>query len=114
MNSFVLLLEVVDFKAWGEGVAFTGPEGISRYKHKTNELWSVGRIDRTVVRDCTTREQLLAYGGALMFAVEKAALSERKPKDFDIQAFSTPVLERIRSARISQLSRSTYAARGEA
>ena len=114
VQSFVLLLEVADFKSWGEGVAFTGPEGFSRYKHKTNELWSVGRIDWTAVQDCTAREQLQAYERAFMFAVERAALAKRKPKDFDMQAFSAAVLERLRSAKVSQLSRSTYAARSEA
>jgi hypothetical protein len=49
-----------------------------------------------------------------MFAVETAALARRKPKDFDMQGFSAVVLERLRAAKVSQLSRSTYAARGEA
>jgi len=114
VNTFVLLLEVADFKSWGEGVAFTGPEGFSRYKHKTNELWSVGRIDWTVIQDCTARVQLQAYESAFIFAAERAALAKRKPKDFDIHAFSAAVLERLRSAKVSQLSKSTHAACGEA
>jgi len=81
INKFVLLLEVADFKAWGEGVAFTGPEGLTRYKHKTKELWSVGRIDWTEVQDLAARLQLQAFEHAFTFSLEKVAQTKRKPKD---------------------------------
>jgi hypothetical protein len=114
VDKFVLLLEVADFQSWGEGIAFTGPGGFSRYKHKTNEVWSVGRIDWTEVQYCTTREQLLAYTSAFTFAAERVVLAKRKPKNFDINAFSAAVVERLQAAKVSQISRSTYALRGEA
>jgi hypothetical protein len=114
VDTFVLLLEVADFKAWGKGIAFTGPEGFTRYKHKTNELWSVGRIDWTVIQDMTVRQQLQAFELALTFAVDKASQAKRRPKDFDLEAFRDAVVNRLRLAKIPLLSRAAYAARSEA
>ena len=114
IDKFVLLLEVADFEAWGTGVAFTGPEGFTRYKHKTKEIWSVGRIDWTEVKNLPASQQLKAYGQALQFSIEKVSEAKRKPKDFDAEAFAKAVGSKLQSAKISQLSRAADAARSEA
>ena len=111
VDKFLLLLEVADFKAWGEGPAFTGSEGFTRYKHKSNEIRSVGRVDWTEVQDQTARQQLQVYELAFRFAIEKAEQAKRKPKDFDIAAFGDAVVQRLQIAKISLLSRSAYLAR---
>jgi hypothetical protein len=103
IKQFVLLLEVADFKAWGEGVAFTGPEGFSRYKHKTQEVWSVGRIDWTEVQDLSSSQQLRAYEQALLQAIDTTARAKRRPKDFDSTAFAEAVTARLKAAKVSQL-----------
>ena len=114
IKQLVLLLEVADFRAWGEGLAFTGPEGFVRYKHKTQEIWSVGRIDWIEVQDLPARLQLREYERALLQAVEGTARAKRKPKDFDSTAFAEAVTARLKQAKVSQLSRYAHAARGEA
>ena len=114
VDSFVLLLELADFRAWGEGVAFTGPEGFTRYKHKTRELWSVGRIDWTEVQDLPAKLQLRAYGQALRSAVANVGRAKRTPKDFDFEAFGSAVAGMLGSAKVSQLSRAAYVAQSEA
>ena len=114
VEKFVLLLEVADFKAWGEGLAFTGPEGFTRYKHKTKEVWAVGRIDWNEVQELPARQQLQAFEQAVRFALETVAHAKRKPKNFNTEAFGEAVSNRLRSAKVSQLSRSAYAAQSEA
>ena len=114
IDSFVLLLEVADFEAWGIGTAFSGPEGFTRYKHKTKELWSVGRIDWTEVQDLPATRQLQAFGQALNFAITNVLGASRKPRDFDAHGFSAAVTAALKEAKISLLSRSAHAARGEA
>lgn len=114
IEGFVLLLEVADFNAWGNGVAFTGPEGFTRYKHKTKEVWSVGRIDWLDVEALPASKQLSAYCDALQFAVEKVAHAKRRPRDFDTHAFASALSAKLRSAKESQLSKAAYALRSEA
>jgi hypothetical protein len=114
IKAFVLLLEVADFESWGIGVAFTGPEGYTRYKPKTKELWSVGRIDWLKVEKLPARQQLNAYGNALQFAIAKVTTAKRRPREFDANAFAAFVANRLRSAKVSHLSSSAYAARREA
>lgn len=109
IEQFVLILEVADFKAWGEGVAFAGPDGFTRYKHKTREVWSVGRIDWTEVQNLPARLQLFAFGQALQAAIANVALAKRKPKDFAVQALGSAVAARLHSAKVSQLSRKVHA-----
>ena len=114
IEQFVLLLEVADFNAWGTGIAFSGPEGFTRYKHKTKEVWSVGRIDWLEVEALPASKQLSAYGNALQFAVENVARAKRRPRDFDTQAFALALSSKLRMAKISQLSRAAHASRSEA
>jgi hypothetical protein len=109
IDQFVLLLEVADFQAWGEGAAFTGPEGFTRYKHKTREVWSVGRLDWTEIQDLPARRQLHAYEGALVSAIKNVEQAKRKPRDFNTEAFALAVATRLRCAKVSQLSRSAHA-----
>jgi class 3 adenylate cyclase len=114
IDTFVLLLEVADFAGWGIGVAFTGPEGFTRYKPKTKEVWSVGRIDWLEVQHLPASQQLKAFGNALQFAVANVSHAKRKPRDFNAAAFAEASAKRLRSAHVSQLSRSAYAAQAEA
>jgi hypothetical protein len=113
IDQYVLLLEVADFEAWGTGVTFTGPEGFTRYKHKTREVWSVGRIDWTEVQNLPASQQLKVFGEALQFSIEKVTLAKRKPKDFDAEGFANAVSSKLRSAKVSQLSRSAHAVHNE-
>jgi hypothetical protein len=114
IDKFVLLLEVADFEAWGVGIAFIGPEGFTRYKPKTKELWSVGRIDWTEIENLRARQQFQAFGHALQFAIENTSRAKRKPRDFNAAAFAETVAAKLRSAKLSQLSRSAHAAQAEA
>ncbi|MGH8492476.1 MAG: hypothetical protein ACRERR_05150 [Moraxellaceae bacterium] len=114
IDGFVLLLEVADFDAWGSGIAFTGPEGFSRYKHKSRELWSVGRIDWKEVQHLPTSQQLKAYAQALHFAITTASQAKQKPKDFSFQEFSDFIANRLQTAKVSQLSKTAYAKNGNA
>lgn len=114
IEQFVLLLEVADFQAWGIGVAFTGPEGFARYKPKTKEVWSVGRIDWTEAKDQPAAKQLEAYEQALQFAIAKVAHAKRKPRDFNTEAFAKVVHNRLSAAKVSHLSRAAHATRSEA
>jgi len=114
IDTFVLLLEVADFKAWDIGVAFTGPEGFTRYKHKTKEVWSVGQIDWLAVQNLPATKQFDAFANALQFSIAKVAQAKRKPRDFNTESFAQSVASSLRSAKVSQLSRSAHAARSEA
>ena len=114
IDKFVLLLEVADFESWGVGLAFTGPEGYSSYKPKTRELWSVGQLNWPEIQMLTAKQQLQAYGLALVSAIKRSAHSKRKPKDFNAEEFAHAVSTRLQSARVSQLSRAAYVARNEA
>ncbi|CAN7440845.1 hypothetical protein [Polaromonas sp. LjRoot131] len=113
IEQFLLILEVADFKAWGEGVAFTGPDGFTRYKHKTREVWSVGRINWPEVQHLPARLQLLAFGQALQAAIANVAVAKRKPKDFATEAFGSAVAARLASAKVSQLSHRVHAQHSE-
>jgi hypothetical protein len=114
IDRFVLLLEVADFEAWGVGVAFTGPDGFTRYKHKTKEVWSVGRMDWTEVQNLPASQQLRAFAGALQFAIANVSQAKRKPRDFDAKAFAEAVASKLRPAKVSQLSRAAHATQSEA
>ena len=113
IDTFVLLLEVADFEAWGVSMAFTGPEGFVRYKYKTKEIWSVARIAWTEVQDLPARQQFKAFGGALQSAITNVSQAKRKPRDFHAEGFAEAVASRLRAARVSQLSRSANAAQTE-
>jgi hypothetical protein len=114
IEKYVLLLEVADFAAWGPGNAFTGPEGFTRYKPKTKEVWSVGRMDWNHIQGLSARQQLHELGKALQFSIDKVAQAKRRPKDFNAEGFAIAVRGKLRTAKVSQLSRSTHAARSEA
>jgi hypothetical protein len=114
IDRFVFLLEVADFDAWGTGAAFTGPEGFTRYKPKTKEIWSVGRLDWLEIQELPASVQLKAFGEALQFAIAKVSTAKRKPREFDTDAFAEFVRRNLKSAKVSQLSRSAHAKRNNA
>jgi hypothetical protein len=105
ISKFGLFLEVADFESWGSGVAFSGPDGWTSYKPKTGEIWSVGQLNWPEIEMLTAKAQLHADAASLDSAIRRVASSKRKPKDFDVEAFATAVATRLKSAKVSKLSR---------
>lgn len=113
VEEFVLLLEIADFVAWGDCVAFGGPNGYVTYKPKRRELRSVGQLDWIDVQMLTPTQQLQAYRAAALSAIQRASQASRKPKDFSFTEFSCAVDGMLKKAKVSQVSRSVFESASE-
>lgn len=111
IENFVLLLEVADFAAWGEGPAFSPAEGYTSYSPKARELRSVGKLNWPNIEMLTAKQQLQAYRVSLLEAVERVGQAKRKPRDFNLDAFSAEVSRLLSVAKVSELSRSAWVSR---
>lgn len=108
IDSFLLVLEIADFNAWGIGHVFSGPEGWTSYSPKSRELRSVGRLDWLDIQSLTARQQLQAFGLAATEAIERISQAKRRPRDFDASVCADEVARLLRAAKVSELSRAAW------
>lgn len=110
IDTFVLWLEVADFKSWGPGVAFSSSDGWVSYKPKVREVWSVGQLDWTEIHLLSAEQQLARYCDAFVEAVGRIEVAKHRPKDYFAHAFAETVAQRLKSARLSELTRAAFSA----
>jgi hypothetical protein len=113
IDTFLLVLEVADFAAWGPGPAFSGPEGWTSYSPKSRELRSVCKLDWQAIQSMTARQQLEAFSLAAAEAIECVSRAKRRPKEFDSSGCAVEVVHLLRSAKVSELSRAAWASQTE-
>lgn len=111
IDSLFLVLEVADFKAWGEGIAFSSPEGWTSYSPKSRELRSVVRLDWLDVQSMPAKRQLQALGLAIVEAIQRIETAKRRPRDFDSARCASEVAALFGQAKVSQLSRAAWTSR---
>jgi hypothetical protein len=113
IESFLLVLEIADFAAWGEGVAFSTADGWTSYSPKSRELRSVGRLDWPHVQSLSAKRQLDAFALATVEAIERVDRAKRRPKDFDAARCASEVASLLRHGKVSQFSMSAWASRAD-
>ncbi len=111
IDSLFLVLEVADFKAWGDGIAFSSSEGWTSYSPKSRELRSVARLDWLDVRSMSAKGQLQALGLATVEAIQRVETAKRRPRSFDSARCASEIAVLFREAKVSQLSRTAWTSR---
>lgn len=89
INRFVFCFEIADFEKWG--ATFAATADYTSYRPKKKEIWSVGQLRWTDVKDLDAKDQLRALRGAVKTAIHRISTKPRKPKDFECIAFATDV-----------------------
>ena len=104
VNRFVFCFEIADFKLWGN--SFRRTADFTSYRPKAKEVWSVGQLSWTEMKDLQAREQLRSLRIAIQSAIRRISTKSRKPRDFacetfasDVDAFLAQVAEKVLIAR---------------
>src|SRR5215813_9392469 len=80
VGRFVFCFEIADFENWGK---FFGTSATyTSYRPKSKEVWSVGQVRWSEVKDLEISDQILALRGAIQAAIKRVGARPRKPKDF--------------------------------
>lgn len=89
IECFVFCFEIAEFEQWGD--FFRASAEYTSYRPKAKEIWSVGQLHWTAVKNLNAGEQLIALRGAVQSAIHRIGSKARKPRDFDHAAFATSV-----------------------
>jgi hypothetical protein len=89
IDSFVFCFEIADFEQWG--AFFQSSAEYTSYRPKRKEIWSVGQLRWTDVKNLPPRDQLRALRAAVQTAIRRIGGKKRKPKDFAHMAFASVV-----------------------
>lgn len=89
IETFVLGFEIADLEGWGH--TFTSMSSYTSYRPKMKLLVSVGQLNWPDVKDLTAKEQFQRFSRILLDAIARVAEMKRKPKSFDVEAFSAAV-----------------------
>jgi len=89
IDGFVFCFEIADFELWG--TFFQSSAEYTSYRPKSKEIWSVGQLRWTDVKDLPPHDQLQALGAAVQTAIQRIGGKRRKPKDFAHMAFASVV-----------------------
>lgn len=96
VSRFVFCFEIADFEQWER--FFKATSDYVSYRPKSGEIWSVGQIRWSDVKDLPPLEQLRALRAAIQTAIERIGTSKRKPKDFDYRAFASTIKSLLEQA----------------
>jgi hypothetical protein len=89
IDRFVFCFEIADFERWGE--FFRASANYVSYRPRTKEIWSVGQLRWSDVRELKASDQLGAVRTAVQGAILRIGEQPRKPKDFAYGAFAKTV-----------------------
>ncbi|MGB9118940.1 hypothetical protein [Bradyrhizobium sp.] len=89
IDRFVFCFEIADFELWGN--LFQASADYTSYRPKKKEIWSVGQLRWTDVRDLQASDQLRVLRGAVLAAIHRIGRKPRKPRDFEHAAFASTV-----------------------
>jgi hypothetical protein len=89
IDRFVFCFEIADFEFWNDFFAASAEH--TSYRPKRKEIWSVGQLRWTDVKDLNASDQLRALRGALLAAIHRIGTKRRKPRDFAQAAFALTV-----------------------
>ena len=101
IDGFVFCFEIADFEKWGE--VFKKSAGYTSYRPKRREVWSVGQLRWSNVKDLPIDDQLQALSLAIEQAVLRVETMHRKPKDFAYAAFAAAVTTLLHVAPVDEL-----------
>jgi len=101
IERFVFCFEIADFELWGKSFSETA-EYVS-YRPKSKELWSVGQVRWSDVKDLEPAGQLAALQKAIHTAIARIGRKPRKPKDFQYDRFASEVAALLARAPINEL-----------
>ena len=107
IDCFVFYFDIADLEQWG--AFFQSRADYTSYRPKRKEIWSVGQLRWTEVKDLPPRNQLRALRVALQTAIHRIGRKKRKPKDFAHMAFAATV-----EALLEQAPEETLLARAAA
>jgi hypothetical protein len=89
IDRLVFCFEIADFEKWGD--FFRASANYVSYRPRTKEIWSVGQLRWTDVKDLKASDQLGAVRAAMQVAILRIGEKPRKPKDFAYGAFAKTV-----------------------
>jgi hypothetical protein len=89
IDCFVFCFEIADFELWGD--FFRASADYTSYRPKKKEVWSVGQLRWTDVKDLQAHDQLRVLNSAVLAAIRRVGTKRRKPRDFDHAAFASSV-----------------------
>ena len=89
IEGFVFCFEIADFEHYG--AFFRSSADYTSYRPKRREIWSVGQLRWTNVKDLPAHDQLRALRVAVQTAILRIGQKKRKPKDFAHVAFASTV-----------------------
>jgi hypothetical protein len=89
IDRFVFCFEIADFELWGD--FFRASADYTSYRPKKKEVWSVGQLRWTDVKDLQAHDQLRVLRTAVLTAIRRIGRKQRKPRDFDHAAFASTV-----------------------
>src|SRR5262249_23478162 len=98
VNYFVFCLEIADFEQWGQ--FFRARADYISYRPKRNEIWSVGQLRWSDVKDLAPADQLQALRSAIQTAIERVGEKKRKPRDFEYLGFAAAVDELLKDISV--------------
>jgi hypothetical protein len=106
IDRFVFCFEIADFELWAG--FFQASSEYTSYRPKKRELWSVGQLRWSDVKDLASSDQLRVLEGAVLAAARRVGSKPRKPRDFDYSAFAA-ALELVLSQAPAELMAATPA-----
>jgi len=89
IERFVFCFEIADFEIWGD--IFKAAADYTSYRPKKKEIWSVGQLRWSDVKDLEADNQLQVLRGAILTAIRRIGQKPRKPRDFAHDAFASAV-----------------------
>jgi hypothetical protein len=102
IDGFVLCFEIADFELWES--FFTASADYVSYRPKRKEIWSVGQIRWSDVKDLAVTEQLRALRRAIQGSIKRIGAKKRRPKNFNYLAFSLEVETLLKEAAEEELA----------
>jgi hypothetical protein len=87
ISEFAFGLEMADFESWGD--LFKKSANYISYRPKSKTLLCVGQLNWSEVKNESADEQLNLLKISILDSLKRAALRDRKPKDFNHQAFAS-------------------------
>jgi hypothetical protein len=89
VDRFVFCSEIADFEKWDE--FFQTSTAYTSYRPKRKELWSVGQLRWSDVKDLQPSDQIQALRVSLQAAIHRIGTKPRKPKDFAYLEFAATI-----------------------
>jgi len=102
IERFVFCFEIADFELWAG--FFQASSEYTSYRPKKRELWSVGQLRWSDVKDLAIIDQLRVLQDAVLTAVRRVGTRPRKPRDFDYNGFAAALELILSQAPVERLA----------